>query len=419
MNKNLIVILLIVVVTAIISVAIMNGDGAINTNVTDEHGDGSEDDTAPKGPHGGRLLSEGDFAVEITIAESGIPPEFRLYGYANGQPLPPEDFSAQIRLDRLGGQVDEFSFAPVGDYLRADSAVKEPHSFDIGVRARYQGQSFDWTYESREGRVTIPDEIARDSGIGMAVAGPAVIVEALELTGTVQAVPANLAEVRPRFPGIVRSLKRNVGDTVRVGQVLATVENNESLSTYQLTAPINGTIVARNAQIGQVVGEDPLFHIVDLSTVWVQLDVFGRNKDRIREGQSVHITTMAGYETGGTIEWLSPLVAHGSQSIRARVPLPNPEGHIRPGQFVRGAVTVSEAEVALAVRTSALQSFRDFTVAFEKIGEIYEVRMLDTGRSDPKYTEVLGGLSNGAEYVADNSYLIKADIEKSGASHDH
>lgn len=419
MKKNIILILSIVAVTVIVSVAIMNGDGDMNSSALDEHDSNAEADDAPKGPHGGRLLSEGDFGVEITIAESGIPPEFRLYGYANGQPLPPDNFSARLRLDRLGGKVDEFSFAPVGDYLRADDSVREPHSFDVAVHATYQGRSFDWTYENREGRVTIPDAIARDSGIGTAIAGPALIVEALDLTGTVQAVPANLAEVRPRFPGIVRSLRRGVGDAVRVGQVLATVENNESLRTYQLTAPIDGTIVARNAQIGQVVGEDPLFHIVDLSTVWVQLDVFGRNKDRIRAGQSVHITTMAGYETEGTIEWLSPLVAHGSQSIRARVPLPNPEGHIRPGQFVRGAVTVTESEVPLAVRTSALQSFRDFTVAFEKIGETYEVRMLDTGRSDPEHTEVLGGLSTGAEYVADNSYLIKADIEKSGASHDH
>ncbi len=101
------------------------------------------------------------------------------------------------------------------------------------------------------------------------------------------------------------------------------------------------------------------------------------------------------------------------------MPLPNPDRRIRPGQFVRGIVTVASSEVPLAVRTSALQTFRDFDVVFEKIGTAYEVRMLTLGRRDSEYVEVLGGLSPGAVYVTENSYLIKADIEKSGATHQH
>jgi cobalt-zinc-cadmium efflux system membrane fusion protein len=80
---------------------------------------------------------------------------------------------------------------------------------------------------------------------------------------------------------------------------------------------------------------------------------------------------------------------------------------------------VEEEQAPLAVRTEALQRFRDFTVVFEKVGETYEVRMLDLGRQTPEWTEVRGGIKPGAVYVARNSFLIKADIEKSGASHDH
>jgi cobalt-zinc-cadmium efflux system membrane fusion protein len=75
--------------------------------------------------------------------------------------------------------------------------------------------------------------------------------------------------------------------------------------------------------------------------------------------------------------------------------------------------------VPLAVKSSALQRFRDFTVVFAKVGTTYEVRMLDLGVSDATWTEVKGGLKPGTEYVAENSFLVKADIEKSGASHDH
>jgi cobalt-zinc-cadmium efflux system membrane fusion protein len=71
------------------------------------------------------------------------------------------------------------------------------------------------------------------------------------------------------------------------------------------------------------------------------------------------------------------------------------------------------------VRTRALQRFRDFTVVYMKAGETYEVRMLQLGRQTSEWTEVLGGLEPGTEYVTDNAFLIRADVEKSGATHDH
>lgn len=73
----------------------------------------------------------------------------------------------------------------------------------------------------------------------------------------------------------------------------------------------------------------------------------------------------------------------------------------------------------LAVRTAGLQPFRDFTVVYAQVGDTYEVRMLDLGERDPDYAEVLGGIDPGVTYVTEQSFLIRADIEKSGASHDH
>jgi len=432
MKRNLIAIVIIAIVTALITILALNREQGVGMTGEhteapaheDEGGDEHDHDEehlneSQSGPHGGRLLSQDSFAIEIVIAESGLPPEFHVYGYDHDAPLAPEDFTVQIHLTRLGGHVDEFNFSPVGDFLRGEGTVSEPHSFDVEVNALFGNASFKWNYESHEGRTTIPEQIAKDSGISVAAAEPAVIINTVELTGTVQAVPSNISEVRARFPGIVKNIHRDVGDAVRAGDVLAIVESNESLRDYEVKAPISGLIVARDLQIGQVSGGDPLYQIVDLSTVWVQLDALGRNAARVAAGQKVRIITLDGHEIDGMIEWMSPLVAHGSQSQRARIPLPNPLRRIRPGQFVRGIVTVASSEVPLAVRTSALQTFRNFDVVYEKIGTTYEVRMLTLGRRDSKHAEVLDGLSPGALYVAENSYLIKADIEKSGASHDH
>jgi cobalt-zinc-cadmium efflux system membrane fusion protein len=90
-----------------------------------------------------------------------------------------------------------------------------------------------------------------------------------------------------------------------------------------------------------------------------------------------------------------------------------------PGTFITAEITVGEHAVPLAVRREGIQAFRDSTVVYVQMGDEYEVRMLDLGRAAGDYVEVLGGIDPGTRSVAANSYIITADIEKSGASHDH
>src|SRR5690606_23972593 len=99
-----------------------------------EHaGEQGEGEAVEHGPHGGRMLRDGDFAIEVTIFEAGVPPRFRLYATRGGRPLPPSEVNARIELTRLGGAVDTFGFGPEGDYLAGDGIVREPHSFDVRV----------------------------------------------------------------------------------------------------------------------------------------------------------------------------------------------------------------------------------------------------------------------------------------------
>ena len=90
-----------------------------------------------RGPHNGRLLRDGDFALEVTIFETGVPPEFRLYPYQNNQPIAPDTVDLTIELGRLDDQVDTFEFSSQGGFLRGDGIVIEPHSFDVTVFAQH------------------------------------------------------------------------------------------------------------------------------------------------------------------------------------------------------------------------------------------------------------------------------------------
>jgi len=134
----------------------------------------------------------------------------------------------------------------------------------------------------------------------------------------------------------------------------------------------------------------------------------------------VEVTSLAGeHRASGVIEAILPSDDVLSQTLVAHVELPYQNGVWRPGLGVQGSVQVGEGEAPLAVRTKALQPFRDFTVVYARVGNTYEVRMLELGRRTDEWTEVLGGLEPGTEYVVDGAFLIRADIEKSGASHDH
>ncbi|MEY2114670.1 MAG: HlyD family efflux transporter periplasmic adaptor subunit [Rhodanobacter sp.] len=392
------------------------GDRAAHEPAAGEH---AAADAFERGPHNGRLLRDGSFALEVTVYEAGVPPEFRLYGYRDGKLLPPDALQPLIEIRRLDGETTRFTFRPEGDALVADGTVIEPHSFDVKVSAVHAGKTHAWNYASYEGRVTIPAAIAVASGVKTSVAGPATIRDVLPLMGRVAIDRSRQAMVRARFPGIVRSVPVNLGDRVRRGQTLATVEGNDSMRSYTVTAPLDGVVLARNTNVGDVAGEAPLFEIADLSSVWVELHAVGRDADRLRPGQAVRVRPASGGEALATrIDALVP-VTHMGTSVVARARILNPDGAWRPGMAVVGDVTVAQREVPLAVKVSGLQRFRDFTVVFARVGDTYEVRMLELGARDAGAVEVLGGLKPGTAYVSEQSFLIRADIEKSGASHDH
>jgi cobalt-zinc-cadmium efflux system membrane fusion protein len=392
----------------------------VNRATDAENADAHVEEAEPaRGPNGGRLLVDGEFALELAIYEAGVPPEFHAWATSGGAPVAPRDVDLTVELARLGGETDRIEFAPQGEYLRGNQVVREPHSFDVTIVARHAGKEHRFAYESYEGRTTIEADVARAAGIGTAVAGPGTIGDELLLYGAIAADATRVRTVHARFPGVIRNVSRNVGDMVRAGDVLATIESNESLQTYTVTAPIAGTVTARHAAAGEQTDAEALFEIADFSSVWAELDVFARDRPRLATGLAVSVTTDTGAGATGTIDYLAPVGNRASQSVTARVVLDNADGRWTPGQFVEARVTIGTTPVELAVPLSALQRFREFDVVFARFGDTYEVRMLELGRRDARFVEVLDGLMPGTEYVIDNSYLIKADIEKAGASHDH
>ncbi|MBV6777989.1 efflux RND transporter periplasmic adaptor subunit [Xanthomonas euvesicatoria] len=387
-----------------------------------EAGAATHADEAQTGTHGGRLLSQDGDSVELAIAEDGTPPTYQAWLYRDGKPLPATAGKVEVHLTRLGGINEVHRLRPRDDgSLLADSTVGEPHSFDVEVRATVQGKTHRWAYPSYEGRTTIAAKVAQDAGIRVAPVGAGSIADQHEVQGLLTPAEGAQAQATARFPGPVRSLRVNVGDQVRAGQVLATVESNLSLTTYSVSAPISGVVLARNASLGSNAGEgQALFEIADLSTLWVDLHIFGADAGHITAGAPVTVTRISdGVVAQTNLERVLPGTATASQSTVARTVLRNSDGLWRPGSAVKARVTVAQQPAAMVVPVGALQRFRDWDVVFVRVGDVYEVRPVKLGARDAQQVQVLSGLAVGDAVVVEQSYLVKADIEKSGASHDH
>lgn len=375
--------------------------------------------TQSEGPNGGTLLSRDDFALEITIFEQGVAPEMRIYAYHDNMLIKPESISINVVLNRLGGDQDRLTFIPEQSYFVSEQVVVEPHSFDVLITANYRNSEYSWSYESHDGRTEISDRMITRSGIETAIAQPRLLTFSDQLFGVIAVPEDQVYQLNAPYPSMVKTVHVQVGDQVSKGQTLVTLSNIATLQSYSLKSPGNGEVTARRVNAGARVEQSVVLEVTDLSTVWVEMSAFPESIEKLAIGQPVTVADMHQHESvQTTLSYISPTMT-GGHIARARAEIANADGHWRPGMHIKAQVEVARRQVPLAVRLEALQSFGDMPVVFARFGNQFEVRMVELGDKTENYVEVLGGLKAGTEYVTENSFVIKADILKDGASHDH
>jgi cobalt-zinc-cadmium efflux system membrane fusion protein len=256
-------------------------------------------------------------------------------------------------------------------------------------------------------------------GVRVATAGPGRVDAAIELPGEVRPNGDRIAHLAPRFPGIAREVRKAVGDTVGDGEVLAVIEG-DNLSSFALKAALAGMVIDRHVTPGELVTpERAAFIVADLSTVWVEIDVYQRALDRVRPGRPVLIT--AGRSTAaaeGTISHVSPVVDQATRTARARVVLANPEGIWRPGSFVT-ALVLDPSDAAVVVPRRAVHRLDGERVVFVASGDRFAARPVTLGRVGRTRVEIASGLEAGERFADEGSFLVKAEIAKAAGAEHH
>ncbi|MBY0493822.1 MAG: efflux RND transporter periplasmic adaptor subunit [Cyanobacteria bacterium] len=498
MNKKTFAIVAIIVVVGIVVAAAILRSPAAGSG---EHEEAPGPLDYPRGPHGARLLSDEGLQLEMTIYESGVPPQFRIYPYdGTGKAMTPDSVQLIVELHRLGGRVDRITFTPEADYLRGNQVVEEPHSFDVKIQAALAGRKYAFEYAQIEGKVQMLPEQIKSAGMTIGVVGPREMTTVLELPGEVKADETRIARVVPRLQGVVEQVLKKQGDQVGRGELIAVINSREladakrdyieaahtaayradvlqreemlfkkkisaeqelrlaeklvvearlaeklagqklvvlgvpssvlagladapaeSMARYEIRSPLDGVILERNVTVGEAVTADAaIFSVGDLSAVWVDIAVYAKDLGNVRTGQEATIvSTDLGREATGRISFLGPLVGQATRSAIARIVLPNSGQLWRPGLFVTVRLVRESIKIPLAVAAEAIQTFRDWQVVFVKYGDWFEARPLELGRTDGQWVEVLSGLKAGDQYALANSFAVKAEIGKLGATHDH
>lgn len=189
-----------------------------------------------------------------------------------------------------------------------------------------------------------------------------------------------------------------------------------SLTRYELTAPISGTVIERHAVLGEVLEEavqPPAFIIANTNTVWVDAAVYGADLGRLRAGAHVAIDVGdGGARIESSIDFVSPQIGERTRTGRARIIIENAGERLRPGMFVTVYATAADATPTLRVPVSAIQTVEGETVVFVRTDDGFEVRDVRIGRRADQYAEILSGVELGEMIATTETFSLKAELQK-------
>lgn len=197
-----------------------------------------------------------------------------------------------------------------------------------------------------------------------------------------------------------------------------TWQSKEPISQFPLLSPFAGMVAEKDLTVGEVVSPDRrVYTIADLSTLWIQLDVYEKDLAKVAIGQQVVVTTESYPEEPfyGTVTYLGSLLNETTRTIPTRVEIPNPQERLKPGMFAT-AIVAAQGQVpatGLTIPDRAVQRVAAATVVFVPSGEgVFTRRQVTLGRQGDGWVEVREGLQEGELVVTEGSFTLKSELLK-------
>lgn len=274
------------------------------------------------------------------------------------------------------------------------------------------------------GGIELSDELMAKVGIQLQQAKGGTVARTSVFPAEIKLNRDRTAAISPRYPSIVRQVFVEIGDTIRKGDVLASLENRETMAVYSVSAPRDGVIISKDLAAGEAAAEDRvLYEVADLSSVWADISIFPKYQHLIRRGMKVELIAHDGHSARGTVQYISPLVSHETRTFTARCVLEGAREDFTPGAFVRARIAIEQANVEVAVPLDAVQMLDGHPVVFVPGDHGFQTLEIRTGLIGGGKVQILSGLKPGDDYVAKGAFALKAQLVTSGmdphAGHGH
>ncbi|MBU1100563.1 MAG: efflux RND transporter periplasmic adaptor subunit [Bacteroidetes bacterium] len=271
--------------------------------------------------------------------------------------------------------------------------------------------------------VKLTDEEIKELGIIVSVVESQQLQLHSDFTGEIVPDSYKLAHIVPRFGGIVKVVYKEIGDKVQKDEVIAIIESNESLVTYEVKSSISGVVLDLHMTPGELIGDDKhIVTVADLSSVWAELNIYQKDLRKVKVGQHADVYfDVVENAVNAKVFYLSPTVSEETRTATARLRLNNNNGYWKPGMFITAELLTDYVNVEQAVTLNAIQNFEGQKVVFVKEGEGFEPRPVTIGKTNTKYAEILTGLNKGDSYIAQGAFVIKSELlkESFGGGHGH
>ncbi|MDW8897042.1 efflux RND transporter periplasmic adaptor subunit [Legionella pneumophila] len=252
-----------------------------------------------------------------------------------------------------------------------------------------------------KGPVHLTPEQARMLDIKVVRATHRPMAQLLGLNGQIQLLPDAQADVSIRISGSVTAIDVNLGDSVKAGQRLATVQSRlvgNPPPSVAVNAPIAGIIDARNINLGQAVEPNTvLFHISNRDKLLVVAQVYEEDLGKVKVGQEVNVGVLSYPKQTfpGLVTLIEPNLDPLTRTVNVRITLDNKEGLLKPGMFVRANVILTHNKAALTVPNTALLQADSKQFVFVQNGGTYKRVDVKVGAVEDDYSEIIDGLVPG------------------------
>ncbi len=302
-----------------------------------------------------------------------------------------------------------------------DAAEHEGHDHAVCGGNEHDGHDHG---DRAERGIEFSEEIIAKVGLEILEAQSGTIARAFTFPAEIKLNTDRSAAVSPRYPSIVRQVFAEIGDEVKKDDVLASLENRETMAVYTVSAPQSGVIISKSLAVGETAGETRvLYEVADLASVWADISIFPQYQHSIRKGLDVELVAHDGHTASGTIQYISPIVSHETRTFTARCVLEDADEDFTPGVFVRARIVVRQVDARVVVPLESVQSIDGESVVFTSSNHGFVATPVRTGLADDSGVEILSGLNPGDRYVAAGAFALKAQMVISGmdphAGHGH